>query len=170
VNENEFNNRYNSRDYKNAQHSLLFIQKNLVYVTRKTHFNAAHRLHNSAKSEDWNEQTYGKCNYPNWHGHNYVLEITVRGLPNPETGYVIDLGILKDIIERRITDKCDHRNLNLDVDFLKGIIPTSENLVQAFYNELKDEVAEHASNGSELFAVKLFETERNIAEYRPTEF
>jgi 6-pyruvoyltetrahydropterin/6-carboxytetrahydropterin synthase len=141
----------------------------LVYVTRKTHFNAAHRLLNPNKSDDWNRDTFGKCNYPNWHGHNYVLEVTVQGMPDPETGYVIDLGALKEIIERRIIDKCDHRNLNLDVDFLQGIIPSTENLVIAFYEQLKDEVEKHASTGSKLYKVKLFETERNFAEYRPSE-
>lgn len=141
----------------------------MVYVTRKTHFNAAHRLLNPNKSEDWNHETFGKCNYPNWHGHNYVLEVTVKGMPDPDTGYVIDLGALKDIIERRIIEKCDHRNLNLDVDFLNGIIPSTENLVIAFYEQLKDEVEKHASNGSKLYKVKLFETERNFAEYRPSE-
>lgn len=90
-------------------------------------------------------------------------------MPDPETGYVIDLGALKEIIERRIIDKCDHRNLNLDVDFLQGIIPSTENLVIAFYEQLKDEVEKHASTGSKLYKVKLFETERNFAEYRPSE-
>ncbi len=139
----------------------------MVYVTRKTHFNASHRLHNHEKSDEWNRKTFGKCNYPNWHGHNYVLEVTVRGIPDPDTGYVIDLGILKEIMKRRIVDKCDHRNLNLDVDFLKGIIPSTENLVKQFYHELLDEIKAHASDGSELYSVRLFETERNFAEYRP---
>ncbi len=139
----------------------------MIFVTRKTHFNAAHRLNNPDKSEEWNQKTYGKCNYPNWHGHNYVIEVTVAGEPDPETGYVIDLGRLKKIIKERITDPCDHRNLNLDVPFLEGIIPTSENLVKAFYSELKEDVEAVSSVGSVLYSVKLFETERNIAEYCP---
>ncbi|RNC79442.1 MAG: 6-carboxytetrahydropterin synthase [Balneola sp.] len=139
----------------------------MIFVTRKTHFNAAHRLNNPNESEEWNKNTYGKCNYPNWHGHNYVLEVTVAGDPDPKTGYVIDLGALKSIIKKRITDPCDHKNLNLDVPFLKGIIPTSENLVKAFYEELKENVEQSASQGSVLYSVKLFETERNIAEYCP---
>ncbi|GAB5408046.1 MAG: 6-carboxytetrahydropterin synthase [Balneolaceae bacterium] len=139
----------------------------MVFVTRKTHFNAAHRLNNPSKSEEWNQETFGKCNYPNWHGHNYVIEVTVAGEPDSETGYVIDLGKLKNIIKKRITDPCDHRNLNMDVPFLEEIIPTSENLVKAFFVELKEEVEQASSQGSVLYSVKLFETERNIAEYCP---
>jgi len=139
----------------------------LIFVTRKTHFNAAHRLNNPEKSEQWNQETFGKCNFPNWHGHNYVIEVTVAGNPDPETGFVIDLGKLKKIIKNRITDPCDHRNLNIDVPFLEGIIPTSENLVKAFFQQLEDEVKHSASKGSVLYSVKLFETERNIAEYCP---
>jgi 6-pyruvoyltetrahydropterin/6-carboxytetrahydropterin synthase len=139
----------------------------LIYVTRKTHFNAAHRLQNPDKSDEWNADTYGKCNYPNWHGHNYVLEVTVAGEPDPETGYVIDLGDLKSIIGERILEPCDHRNLNMDVPFLDGIIPTSENLVKVFFEQLKADVEAAASEGSKLWSVKLFETERNVAEYCP---
>ena len=139
----------------------------MVFVTRKAHFNAAHRLHNPSKSDDWNAQTFGKCNYPNWHGHNYIIEVTVAGIPNKENGYVIDLGKLKEIMEEKILEPCDHRNLNMDVPFLKGVLPTSENLVVAFYNELKEAVESIAANGCKLYSVKLFETERNIAEYCP---
>ncbi|MEQ9308344.1 MAG: 6-carboxytetrahydropterin synthase [Balneolaceae bacterium] len=139
----------------------------MIFVTRKTHFNAAHRLNNPSKSEEWNQETFGKCNYPNWHGHNYVIEVTVAGEPDSETGYVIDLGELKRVIKNKITDVCDHKNLNIDVPFLEGIIPTSENLVRAFFNQLKDDVEQSASSGSILYSVKLFETERNIAEYCP---
>lgn len=139
----------------------------MIFVTRKTHFNAAHRLHNPNKSEEWNTKTYGKCNHPNWHGHNYVMEVTVAGEPDPETGYLIDLGDLKQIIKEKIHDTCDHRNLNLDVSFLKGIIPTSENLVRAFYDQLREEVEAASSEGAKLWSVKLYETERNIAEYCP---
>lgn len=138
----------------------------MIFVTKKTHFNAAHRLHNPNKSEEWNRKTFGKCNYPNWHGHNYVLEVTVAGHPDPETGFVIDLSKLKQIMEKKILEPCDHRNLNLDVPFLEGIMPTTENLVKAFYNELKDEVEAVCAEGGKLYSVKLYETERNIAEYR----
>ena len=139
----------------------------MIFVTRKTHFNAAHRLHNPAKSDEWNARTFGKCNYPNWHGHNYTIEVTVAGDPDPDTGYVVDLGKLKEVIERVILEPCDHRNLNLDVPFLEGMIPTSENLVKAFFEQLLNPVEEIASKGSVLYAVKLFETERNVAEYCP---
>jgi len=139
----------------------------LIFVTRKTHFNAAHRLHNPSKSDEWNRDTFGKCNHPNWHGHNYVIEVTVAGNPDEETGFVIDLGKLKTIIKEKITDPCDHKNLNLDVPFLKGIIPTSENLAKAFFGQLKKAVEAAASEDGLLYSVKLFETERNIAEYCP---
>ena len=139
----------------------------MVLVTRKTHFNAAHRLHNPSKSDEWNKKTFGKCNHPNWHGHNYVMEVTVAGEPSPETGFIIDLSDLKQIIEEKIVEPCDHKNLNLDVPFLDGILPSSENLVKAFYNELKEEVEEASSEGGVLYSVKLYETERNIAEYCP---
>lgn len=139
----------------------------MIFVTRKAHFNASHRLHNPVKSDDWNRATYGKCNNPNWHGHNYVIEITVAGEPDPETGYIIDLGILKQIIKDKILDPCDHKNLNLEVPFLNGIIPTSENLVKEFYYQLQEEVNRAASEKSTLYSVKLFETERNIAKFCP---
>lgn len=139
----------------------------MIYVTRKAHFNASHRLHNSSKSDDWNREVFGKCNNPNWHGHNYVIEVTVAGEPDPETGYVIDLGKLKNIIKEVILDPCDHKNLNLEVPFLEGVIPTSENLVKTFYHQLENEVNAAASGNSKLYSVKLFETERNIAEYCP---
>lgn len=139
----------------------------MIYVTRKSHFNAAHRLHNPSKSEVWNKKTFGKCNNPNWHGHNYQLEVTVAGEADPDTGYVIDLSDLKHIINNKILDKCDHKNLNKEVPFLDGIIPTSENLVKAFFQELEDNINETAYGSSFLYSVKLFETERNIAEYCP---
>ena len=132
-----------------------------TYVTRRVHFNAAHRLHNSKKSDEWNRTTYGKCNSPNWHGHNYVLEVTVVGTPDSDTGYVIDLGDLKRIINDRIIEKCDHANLNLDVAFLSGVLTSSENLAVAFWNELEPAI----THGS-LHSVRLFETERNMVEYR----
>lgn len=139
----------------------------MIFVTRKSHFNAAHRLNNPNKSEEWNANTFGKCNHSNWHGHNYVIEVTVAGEPDADTGFVIDLGELKSVIKNIITEPCDHKNLNIDVPFLQGIIPTSENLVKAFYEQLKEDVEQSASTGSVLYSVKLFETERNIAEYCP---
>jgi len=139
----------------------------VIYVTRKSHFNAAHRLHNPDKSDEWNRNTFGKCNNPNWHGHNYNLEVTVVGEADPDTGYVIDLGVLNGIIEKKILDKCDHKNLNVEVPFLEGIIPTAENLVKAFFQELEDNINNESYGSSRLYSVKLFETERNVAEYCP---
>lgn len=139
----------------------------MVFVTRKAHFNAAHRLHNPDKSEEWNKRVYGKCNHEHWHGHNYELEVTVAGEPDPETGYVIDLTQLKQIIRERIIEPCDHRNLNMDVEFLKGVIPSTEHLVRIFFEQLKDPIEEAATENSRLFSVRLKETERNSAEYCP---
>lgn len=132
----------------------------LVYVTRKAHFNAAHRLHNPNRSDDWNRETFGVCNNPNWHGHNYVLEVTVAGEPDEETGFVIDLADLKRIVEETVIDKCDHRNLNLDVDFMKGIMPSTENFAIAIWREL-----EEALPSGRLHKVRLEETNNNSAEY-----
>ncbi|MEX0890194.1 MAG: 6-carboxytetrahydropterin synthase [Balneolaceae bacterium] len=137
------------------------------YVIRKAHFNAAHRLHNPDKSDQWNREIYGKCNHPNWHGHNYLLEVVVAGNPDPETGYVIDLGILQALIEQEVIEPCDHKNLNTDVSYLSGIIPTSENLARVFYERLRDPVEAAAADGARLHAVRLHETNRNSAEYRP---
>ena len=131
-----------------------------VFVTRQVHFNSAHRLHNPTKSLQWNQQQYGLCTSPHWHGHNYVLEVTVAGTPHPETGYVIDLGELKKILNTTICDKCDHKNLNTDVDFLRGVIPTTENLVIAFWQQIAPAIP-----SGRLFRVRLYETPRNYAEY-----
>lgn len=131
-----------------------------VYVTRRAHFNAAHRLHNPAKSQAWNESVFGACNHPHWHGHNYVLEVTVAGCPEEDTGYVIDLGILKQIIHEHVVKHVDHRNLNLDVPFLEGTLPSTENLVIAFWNVLEPHIT-----AGRLHRVRLFETDRNYAEY-----
>jgi 6-pyruvoyltetrahydropterin/6-carboxytetrahydropterin synthase len=130
-----------------------------VFITRQVHFNSAHRLHNPAKSAAWNRRQYGPCN--ELHGHNYVLEVTVRGRPDPVTGYVIDLGVLKDLMNRAVADPCDHRNLNGGVDFLRGILPSTENLVIAFW----DELARHIKAPATLHCVRLYETPRNFAEY-----
>jgi 6-pyruvoyltetrahydropterin/6-carboxytetrahydropterin synthase len=132
-----------------------------VYVTRKVHFNAAHRLHNPDKSAAWNEETFGKCNNPKWHGHNYELEVTVAGEPDPESGYVVDLGALKDVLHQRIVDKVDHKNLNQEVDFMDGLNPTTENFAVAIWEQLED----HLPSGH-LHCVRLYETPRNFVEYR----
>ncbi len=131
-----------------------------VYVTRVVHFNAAHRLHCPDKSDAWNQRVFGRCNNPNWHGHNYTLEVTVAGEPDPQTGYVIDLGVLKRIIHDRVVTRVDHRNLNLDVEFLAGINPTTENFIVAIWDELVG-----AISPGRLYSLRLYETERNYAEY-----
>lgn len=110
---------------------------------------------------------YGKCNHEHWHGHNYRVEVTVVGTPDPETGYVIDLAVLKSIIESKIIEKCDHKNLNLDVDFLDGIIPSTENMVKAFFEQLEAPIREASAGDGFLYEVKLQETERNSAKYCP---
>ena len=135
-------------------------QRGAVTITRQVHFNSAHRLWNPPKSQAWNEKQYGLCTNPHWHGHNYVMEVSLRGEPDPETGCIMDLGELRRILHERIVDKCDHRNLNDEVDFLRGVIPSTENLVIAFWNEL----AGHIPAGR-LHCVKLYETPRNFAEY-----
>ena len=132
-----------------------------VFITRQVHFNSAHRLQNPSKSLAWNQKQYGLCTNPHWHGHNYVLEVTVRGRPDPETGYIIDLGALKKILQRAVVDPCDHRNLNSDVPFLRGLIPSTENLVIAFWNE----IAPHLPPPAKLHQVRLYETPRNFADY-----
>ena len=130
-----------------------------VIVTRRVHFNAAHRLHNPDFPDAWNASTYGPCNNARWHGHNYVLEVSVKGQPNPQTGYVIDLGELKTIVEEEILQPCDHHNLNEEVPFLEGLIPSTENLVIAFWQQLEKRL------GERLYHIRLYETERNYADY-----
>ncbi len=135
-----------------------------VYITRKTHFAAAHRLFNPAFSDEKNIEVYGMCNNPLYHGHNYILEVTICGEPDPETGYLIDLKKLKEIIQEKIIKYVDHKNLNLEVEFLSGVIPTAENLAIAFWKRLENEIP----NGK-LYSIKVYESERNIVEYRGEE-
>jgi 6-pyruvoyltetrahydropterin/6-carboxytetrahydropterin synthase len=133
---------------------------NKVAVFRKEHFNAAHRLHNPLLSDAENEQVFGKCNNPNYHGHNYDLIVQVIGIPNPITGYVIDMKILSDIIKAEVLDKFDHKNLNLDTKEFQSLNPTAENIVIVIYNLLRPKI------DSELaLKIKLYETERNFVEY-----
>jgi 6-pyruvoyltetrahydropterin/6-carboxytetrahydropterin synthase len=131
-----------------------------MIVTARLTFSAAHRLHNPNRDAEWNRQTYDKCDNPRGHGHNYALEVSVRGRIDPETGMVIDLKRLKDIMRERVIDRVDHTNLNEDVDFLRGVIPTAENLARCFWQQL----APHIEAG-QLFEVVLQETERNSVRY-----
>ncbi len=146
---------------KSARGPVPRVLKGTVYITRQVHFNAAHRLHNPSKSQEWNVKQYGLCTNPHWHGHNYVLEITVAGEPDADTGYIMDLSALKRIVHEAVVDRCDHRNLNTDVDFLRGIIPSTENLTIAFWAEIE----KHLPANARLYRVRLYETPRNYAEY-----
>ena len=130
-----------------------------VRVTRRVHFSAAHRLHSPALTDEENARVYGPCNHPNWHGHNYEMEVTVEGEPDPRTGYLVDLGELRDVAEE-VIGQMDHRNLNLDVPWLQGVIPSTENLVVAIWNQLAPRVP-----GGRLARIVLWETPRNYAEY-----
>lgn len=132
-----------------------------VHVTRRETFTAGHRLYNPAWSDDRNAAVFGKCSNPGGHGHNYVIQVTVRGQPDPETGYVIDLGELSRIMHKAVLDDVDHRNLNTEVDWLAGRNPTTETLVDAFFDRLDA----HLPPGA-LYAVRLYETEKNWAERR----
>jgi 6-pyruvoyltetrahydropterin/6-carboxytetrahydropterin synthase len=132
----------------------------IVTVTRRLRFNAAHRVHNPALSDAENVALFGKCNNPNWHGHNYVLEVSVEGPIDERTGYVIDLGRLKSIVQRDVIDQVDHRNLNVDVEFMRGINPTAENIVVACWRALEHRVAP-----GRLRRLRLWETENNYVEY-----
>ncbi|MDZ7316432.1 MAG: 6-carboxytetrahydropterin synthase [candidate division KSB1 bacterium] len=133
----------------------------IVYVTRKIHFSAAHRLHSDKLSEDENRRIYGLCNNPLGHGHNYEVEVTVCGEPDPITGMVIDLKELKEILERRVAAPMDHKHLNEEVDFLAGVVPTAENIAVAIWHQIEGELPK-----GKLYEVKVYETERNIAVYR----
>ena len=133
----------------------------MVYLTRKERFNAAHKLWVDKWSEKKNFKVFGKCANKNWHGHNYDLYVTVKGTPDPETGFVMDAKKLSRIIKKNITKKVDHSNLNLDIDFLpKGMQPTTENLVILFWKQLQPKI-----KGCKLHSVKLWETETIYAEY-----
>ena len=131
-------------------------------VTVKLYFEAAHRLHNPAQSEDWNRRVFGKCNNPHGHGHNYVLEVSVEGDVDPATGYLIDMKVLKDIIRRTVVDEVDHRHLSIEVPWLAGINTTAENLARVFF----ERTAPALPAGVRLAVVTIHETERNSASYR----
>jgi len=135
----------------------------MIYITRKFHFSASHRLYKAGLSEEENEQLFGKCSNPNGHGHNYNLEITIAGKIDPETGFVLDLKELKDLVNTKIIEEVDHKNLNLDVSFLKEVIPSTENIAVQFWNILKEKIDNpHRS----LYSVKIHETENNSVEYK----
>lgn len=131
-----------------------------VSVSRRAHFNAAHRLNNPKWSAEKNTEVFGKCNLPNYHGHNYVLIVTVRGEIDPDTGYVMDLKVLSDLMRDEVTERFDHKNLNLDTVEFKNLNPTAENISVVIWNILRENIPTKFD-----LKVKLFETERNFVEY-----
>lgn len=132
----------------------------IVTVTRRLRFNAAHRVHNPALSDAENARLFGKCNNPNWHGHNYTLDVSVRGPVDERTGYVIDLGVLRGIVEREVLAHTDHRNFNLDVPYMRDINPTTENIIVAMWRVLAPAIAP-----ATLQRLRLWETENNYVDY-----
>jgi len=137
----------------------------MIYLTRKEHFNAAHKLMNPNWTEEKNKEVFGPCANSNWHGHNYDLYVTVKGKPNPETGFVVNLKELSTIVRKEIIKKVDHKNLNLDVDFMKGKMASTEILIMEFWKILEPLVANMDPGNSYLHSLKLYETERNFVEY-----
>lgn len=131
-----------------------------VKVSRKEHFNAAHRLFNPAWSDEKNLAVFGKCSYPNYHGHNYELIVSLTGETNRDTGYVYDMKVLSDVIKEHVTKKFDHKNLNLDTEYFKDLNPTAENIVMVIWKILRDKI-----DPSLDLKVVLYETERNFVEY-----
>ncbi len=137
----------------------------MVYIYRKEHFNAAHKLYNENWSKEENEAVFGGCANANWHGHNYELEVCLKGTIDPETGFVVNLKDLSKLINDRIIDKVDHKNLNLDVDFMKGKATSSEVLVVEFWKQICDEIPAISDNRAVLHSLRLYETPRNFVEY-----
>jgi 6-pyruvoyltetrahydropterin/6-carboxytetrahydropterin synthase len=133
----------------------------MVYVTRVEHFNAAHKLFNPDWSREQNDAVFGKCANDNWHGHNYELYVTIKGKPNPETGFVYDAKKLSNLIKEEVTEKLDHKNLNIDVDFMRGKLCSTENLAIGIWNRLQ----QHLPQDVQLHCIKLYETPRIFVEY-----
>ncbi|TAL63822.1 MAG: 6-carboxytetrahydropterin synthase [Bacteroidetes bacterium] len=134
----------------------------MIYLTRRERFCAAHRMFREDWSDEVNIKMFGKCSNPNWHGHNYVLLVTIKGEPSSEHGFVMNINILKQIIQEKVINKIDHKNINLEVDFMKGKIATTENLAVAIWDELNHSIQKE---GAILHCVKIEETENNSIEY-----
>ncbi|NOX47866.1 MAG: 6-carboxytetrahydropterin synthase [Chlorobi bacterium] len=134
----------------------------MIYLTRRERFNAAHRLFRADWSDEMNLKVFGKCSNPNWHGHNYVLFVTVKGEIKPKTGFVVNLKSLSALIKKEAIDKMDHKNLNLEVEFIKGKIASAENIAVAIWGVLEKPIQEL---GAGLHCVKIVETENNFVEY-----
>ena len=140
----------------------------MVYINRVEHFNAAHRLYNPNWSDEKNQQIFGPCANVNWHGHNFELIVTVKGEPDPDTGFVIDLKLLGDIIKRDVIDKVDHKNLNLDVDFMQGKMASCEVFIMEIWKILDralTEVNAHDASEAQLHQLRLYETQKNFVDY-----
>ena len=146
--------------------SPLSLHKSLklktVYITRRETFNAAHKLYRPDWSDEKNQEVFGKCSNANWHGHNFTIYVTVKGVPNPETGFVINLKDLSQIIKDYVVEPMDHKNLNVDVPFMEGLLASTENVVIQVWDQIKPHI-ENA--GGELVKIKLVETENNFVEY-----
>ncbi|MCE2895438.1 MAG: 6-carboxytetrahydropterin synthase [Flammeovirgaceae bacterium] len=136
----------------------------MIYVSRKEHFNAAHKLYNPSWSKEKNQEVFGPCANENWHGHNYDLIVTVGGTPDPDTGFVIDLKKLSDLIRQEVIEKVDHKNLNLDVDFMSGKMASTENLAIELWNILVPKISGISKFGR-LHSIRLYETPRNYVDY-----
>lgn len=134
----------------------------MIYITRRERFNAAHRLFRSDYSEEKNQEVFGKCSNPNWHGHNYELFVTLKGEINPETGFLVNLKTLSKLIRNTVILKLDHKNINIEVDFMQGKLASTENLAVGIWHEIKTGVK---TLGAELHCVKISESENNYAEY-----
>ncbi len=134
----------------------------MIYITRKESFSAAHKLSRPDWTDAKNNEVFGKCSNPNWHGHNYILWVTVKGEINPETGFVVNLSDVSEIIKSYILEKVDHKNLNSDVDFMVGKLSSTENLAIQFWNEIEQPINKL---GCFLHSVKIQETEKNFVEY-----
>lgn len=139
-----------------------FSMSRTIYITRRERFAAAHKLSKESWSDEKNLEVFGKCSNPNWHGHNYELFVTVKGTVSEDTGYLMDLKVLSDIIQQRVIDHVDHKNINLDTPFMKGKMTSTENLCMAIWDELSAPISEH---GAQLHCVRLKETENNEAEF-----
>lgn len=134
----------------------------IAYLTRRERFSSAHRLFKPDLTDEENFELYGQCSHPNWHGHNYQLFVTIKGKISDTTGYVLNLKHLSTLIKKEVIEKVDHKNLNVDVDFLSGIIPSTENIAVFIWNKLKDPIK---NLGAEIHKVKIQETENNYVEY-----
>ena len=136
----------------------------MIYLSRKEHFNAAHKLYNPDWSEERNKEVFGPCSNANWHGHNFELTVTVKGIPDPDTGFVADLKKMSVLIREKVIDKVDHKNLNVDVDFMLGKMASTEIVAMEFWKILEPEIPK-LSKYAQLHCITLYETPRNFVEY-----